>query len=87
MPWWGWPIVAVMATLTIWIRLSVVQWTYESTEAQRTIAALQQTYEQTQLEVTRLKSPKRLQELARTRFSLSPPAPQRILILEEKATP
>ena len=66
---------------TVWTRLSVVKTTYEVTQAEKALRSLRQDREQIDLRVAGLKSPRRLEVLARSRFGLSQPRSDQVIYL------
>lgn len=77
-PIWVWPLLLIFSIATVWVRLSVVQLTYDSSETQRQIQAARQAIDQTQLLVAKQFSPRRLEDLAKTRFQLRAPQSQNV---------
>jgi cell division protein FtsL len=78
-PLWVIPIVAGLAIGATWMRLGIVRTTYAINQAEREVRNLQIEREQMQLKVTALRSPRRLEALARARFGLSQPKSDRIV--------
>jgi cell division protein FtsL len=72
-PLWIFPVLIVMAIGTVWLRLYVVRTTYEINQNDRMVANLQQESEQHQLKLSELRSPRRLESLAKVRFGLVQP--------------
>jgi cell division protein FtsL len=75
-------VMALMVALaigTVWLRLSIVRTTYAIDQADRQLRALQQAREQMDLKVTALRSPRRLELIARTQFGLAPPRSDQIV--------
>lgn len=87
MPLWAFPVLIVMAIGTVWLRLSNVRTTYTIDQAERTIRNLQQTREQMELKVTGLRSPRRLEILAKTRYGLSQPKAEQVIHLRADHAP
>lgn len=81
MPLWTVPLLIVMAIGTVWLRLSIVGTTYSIDQADRSIRELQQQKEQMDLKVTALRSPRRLEILAKTRFGLAQASSDQIVHL------
>lgn len=81
-PNWIWPALLGFTILTVWARLGVVRATYDAAQADRTIRSLQQDREQIELRVAGLKSPRRLEVLARSQFGLSQPRPDQVVYLD-----
>jgi cell division protein FtsL len=78
-PFWVIPAIAALAIGTTWMRLGIVRTTYAINQAEREVKNLMIEREQMQLKVTALRSPRRLEVLARTRFGLSQPKSDRIV--------
>lgn len=64
---------------TVWLRLSFIGASYSIDQSDRVIRELQEQKEKTELRVTALRSPRRLEILARTRFGLSHPKAEQII--------
>ena len=82
MPVWVIPVLLIMAIGTVWLRLSIIKTTYAINEADKMIRELQQTLEQTRLKVTALRSPRRLESIARTKFGWTPPNAEQVIYLK-----
>lgn len=80
-PMWVVPLVIVLAIGTVWLRLSIVGTTYTISQADRKIRELHQHRQQMELKVTALRSPRRLEILAKTRFGLTQPKSEQIIHL------
>ncbi|MFN7685670.1 MAG: hypothetical protein ACK5QT_09710 [Oligoflexia bacterium] len=80
-PRWIWPVLLVFTILTVWVRLGVVRSTYEASQAEKSIRVLQQDREQIELRVAGLKSPRRLEGIARSRFGLGQPRPDQVVYM------
>jgi cell division protein FtsL len=80
-PRWVWPLILLLTVMSVWVRLGVVKSTYDVSQADRTIRNLQQEKEQIELRVAGLKSPRRLESIARARFDLSQPRPEQVIYL------
>ncbi len=90
LPWvplWVLPVLFVMAIGTVWLRLSIVRTTYEISQTDKMIRNLRQDLEQEELQVTGLRSPRRLESIARTRYGLTQPKPEQIIHLVAKPEP
>lgn len=59
-----------MAIGTVWLRLAIVRTTYEISQTDRMLRNVQQDREQEQLRVTALRSPRRLEGIARAKYGL-----------------
>lgn len=82
-PGWIFPVIVVFAFFTVWIRLTVVKTTYELNQANQTLHNLKLEKEQLELKMAQLRSPRRLEALAKQKFKLNPPSPDRIIPLRE----
>jgi|GEM_PF-512941 len=82
-PKWVAPVVLTMAVLTVWVRLSIVKTTYAIGEAGKEIRALEQAREQMDLRLTGLRSPRRLEGIARTKFGLTQPRADQVIHMKE----
>jgi cell division protein FtsL len=78
-PVWMVPVVVMLAVGTTWLRLGIVRTTYAINQTEREIRNLQIEREQMELKVTALRSPRRLEAIARTRFGLTQPKSDRIV--------
>lgn len=81
MPLWVVPALIGMAIGTVWLRLSIVRTTYSIDQDEKKIRQLQLERQQLELRVTALRSPRRLELLARTRFGLTQPKSEQIVHL------
>jgi cell division protein FtsL len=81
MPFWTIPVLILMATGTVWLRLWIVRATYGISQSEKTIHHLQQEVQQMELKVTALRSPRRLELLAKTKFNLSQPHSDQVVRL------
>jgi cell division protein FtsL len=68
-----------MAVGTVWLRLTIVRTTYEISQNDRMIRNLQQEREQQELRVTALRSPRRLESLAKVKYGLSQPKAEQVV--------
>lgn len=80
-PLWIFPVLIVMAIGTVWLRLYIVRSTYEINQTDRMIHNLQQESEQQELKLTGLRSPRRLEGIAKVKYSLYPPRADQIVHL------
>ncbi len=79
MPLWVVPVLLAMAIGTVWLRLSVVRISYSIDQMDRQLHALHQAREQMELKVTGLRSPRRLEALARGRYNMTNPQPSQVI--------
>jgi cell division protein FtsL len=82
-PLWTIPVLIAFAFATVWIRLNVVQTTYEVDQANRTLHNLKLENEKLELKVAQLRSPRRLEMIAKNKFKLSPPTPEKQIQLKD----
>jgi cell division protein FtsL len=82
MPLWVIPAIIALAIGTVWLRLTVIRTTYEINQTDRQLAVLQQEREQVHLRLANLRSPRRLETLARTKFGLSHPQSDQVVYLK-----
>jgi cell division protein FtsL len=81
-PMWVWPLLVVFSTGTVWLRLSIVDTTYMINQADGQIRRLKQELESSNLKIAELRSPKRLEVLARQKFGLRPPQADQLIYLK-----
>jgi hypothetical protein len=67
----------------VWLRLTVVHTTYELDQANKMSHNLKLTNEKLELKVAQLRSPRRLEALAKARFQLQPPTPEKLIQLKD----
>ena len=84
-PAWVIPAVVLLAVATVWLRLHIVRVAYEIDQADRMTAGLQQAREQAELKLANLRSPRRLEILARARFHMSQPQPSQVIPMHQAA--
>jgi cell division protein FtsL len=82
-PLWTIPVLIVFAFATVWLRLTVVQTTYELNQANKTLHNLKLENEKLELKVAQLRSPRRLEGIAKQKFKLSPPTPEKLIQLKD----
>ena len=87
MPLWVVPVMIALAIGTVWLRLSIVRTTYSINQAERKSRQLRQEREDLELKVTALRSPRRLESIARTRFGLSAPRADQVVHLGNRNAP
>ncbi|OFZ21890.1 MAG: hypothetical protein A2X94_03015 [Bdellovibrionales bacterium GWB1_55_8] len=84
MPLWAVACLIIMSVGTVWLRLAIVGTSYDINQADREIRELQLAREYSTVKYTGLRSPRRLELLARTRFGLSQPRPDQIIRLSQE---
>ena len=85
-PVWVWPSIAALSILTVWMRLQVVDTTYQIHQSEQQIQNAKYSDEKLELKAAQLRSPRRLETLARTKFKLAPPAPEQIIQLQAQGS-
>jgi cell division protein FtsL len=80
---WTIPVLIALSFSTVWLRLTVVHTTYELDQANKTLNNLKLEKEKLELRVAQLRSPRRLEALAREKFKLLPPTPEKLIRMKE----
>ena len=70
-----------MAIGTVWLRLSIVRTTYAINQAGHTDREMRQEREDLELKVTALRSPRRLEGIAKAKFGLGTPRSDQVIHL------
>jgi len=73
------PLAAGMAIGTVWLRLTIVDTTYAIHQLEETTRALRQEKAQAETRLASQRSPKRLEQLARTKYHLAPPRTDQVI--------
>ena len=81
-PLWVIPVLILMAIGTVWLRLSIVRTSYAINQAEKSIRRLRQDRDRAALRYESLKSPRRLEALARTKFNLTQPRSEQVVHLK-----
>ena len=81
-PVWVLPALVVFSVATVWLRLHMVRTTLSITQTDRMITNLLQERERVGLKVSALRSPRRLEVLARSRFNLNQPKAEQVVYLK-----
>ena len=81
-PLWAIPTLIAMATLTVWLRLTIVRTTYTITQTDKMISNMQHEREKASMRVSGLRSPRRLELLAHTKFNLNQPRADQVVHLK-----
>lgn len=84
MPLWALPILVIFAIGTVALRLSIVRQTYAIDQAERQIKALKQAHENMELKVAGLRSPRRLEVIARS-HGLTQPRTDQVIYMSQSA--
>lgn len=82
-PVWIVPVLLIFSIGTVWLRLFMVRTTYSINQINRTISQLRQQKELLQLKLAALRSPGKLESLARIKFGLTQPRTEQIIHLTE----
>ncbi len=80
---WTIPVLIAFSFATVWLRLTVVHTTYELDQANKTLHNLKLESEKLELRVAQLRSPRRLEAIARQKFKLSPPTPEKLIQMKD----
>ncbi len=72
-------VVVAMALLLVWVRLQTVDTGYALSAARRLTHRLEQEQRELEMEIATLTSPLRLEQVARERLGMGPPAPGQIV--------
>lgn len=83
-PLWVIPLLVVFAIGTVWLRLSIVDLTYQINDATNATRATENQREQMALRVAGQRSPRKLEAVARTKFGLSPPRAEQVIPMESR---
>jgi cell division protein FtsL len=85
-PLWIIPVITVFSVGTVWLRLKIIRTTYAIHEADRNLAKTRHERELLLLKVAALRSPKRLENLARHQFGLVQPTAQQLVYLQKNSS-
>lgn len=81
--WAVWLILAtVLLLFYVWSRVRVIQLGYESTDLGRKAAALAKEAQTLEMEIAKLESPKRLENIATQKLDLGPPSSGQIVLVK-----
>jgi len=78
-------LVAAAALFHLWIRTRVTERGYQLSRLSSTYRELIREHESLQLKAAELKSPQRIEELAREKLGMGPPAVDRVVVLSSNA--
>jgi cell division protein FtsL len=81
MPIWVVPALVFIAIGTVWLRLAIVRTTYAIDQAEHSDRMLRQEREDLELKVTALRSPRRLEGIAKAKFGLGTPRSDQVIHL------
>src|SRR5690242_6660744 len=82
-PFWVFPLLIVFSIGTVWLRLAIVRTTYRIHQVDREVESLRQQRELLQVKIAALRSPRRLESLARNRFGLSQPRIEQVIHIKK----
>lgn len=82
-PLWTIPVIIVFSIGTVWLRLAIIRTTYAINQTDREIDRSRQDREMMQIKVAALRSPRRLEVLARTKFGLSQPKMEQVVHIQK----
>jgi hypothetical protein len=80
-PIWAIVSLALFTVGSVWLRLSIIGSVYEFNQAERLLKNAEKRLETVELNLAKLKSPKNLEKLARTKYGLAAPKPEQIIHL------
>lgn len=83
-PNWIWPTLMVLSAGTVWLRLWVVQTSYEVDFINKVQRNTRLQIEKLELEIARLTSPRHLEKLAENKFDLKSPQADQVVYLEDQ---
>ncbi len=81
-PFWVVPVFLILASITVWLRLSVIRKTYELNQVNQTWTNNKKELERLNIKVAQKKSPRRLEKLARKQLELFPVEAAQVILLE-----
>lgn len=81
-PPWTIPVVLVLSVGTVWLRLSIVKTTYQVNQVDQRIRDLSREREQAELRFAALRSPRKLENLARSKFNLAQPRADQVVYVK-----
>lgn len=81
-PLWVIPAVIIFSIGTVWLRLSMIRITYQIHEMNRTLDRTRQDKEILQLKLAALRSPRRLEGLAKSKFGLGQPKMDQVVFVK-----
>jgi cell division protein FtsL len=81
-PFWTIPTLITLSIGTVWLRLAIVRTTYVINQSNQLIQSARNEREKLELKLAALKSPRRLEALARTKFGLSQPRTNQMVHLK-----
>ncbi len=82
-PIWVVPVFIAFSIGTVWLRLTIIRTSYSIHQTERIMDTARRDREDLQLKVAALRSPRRLEILARTKYGLSQPKMEQIVHLKK----
>ncbi len=82
-PLWTIPTLIFFSIGTVWLRLAIVRTTYDINQTSRMIQNSRKNRENLELKLAALRSPQRMEVLARKKFKLSQPSTEQIVHLRK----
>jgi len=83
-PVWVLPVLVAFATGTVWLRLSIVATSYEINQIGKMNRNAIREVEKLELKVAQLRSPSRLERLAKKKYKLAPPKAHQVIPMDVK---
>ncbi len=81
-PTWVFPIIIVLSVGTVWLRLNIVDTTYRINQTDIQIRRLTLDQQKLSLKLAEVRSPRRLEGLAKSKFGLRPTEASQIISLK-----
>jgi len=81
-PGWFFPLIVLFSIVTVWLRLEVVDTSYAISKTEATIRTLEEERKRSELKLSSLRSPKRLEALAKGKFNLRQPNADQVVHLK-----
>ena len=79
LPIWAIPLFVVFSVGTVWLRLAAVGASYSISRTEKMITELRNVQEKTDIRLASLKSPRRLEKIARDRMGLRPATAEQVI--------
>jgi cell division protein FtsL len=83
-PLWTVPVLIIFATGTVWLRLFIIRTTYSINHINQMMAQIRQQQDLLQVKVSALRSPRRLEVLAKTKFGFSQPKSDQVIYMKKR---
>lgn len=81
--WAVWLIlITILALFYVWSRVQVVQLGYELTAMKHDAQELSKQVSNLEMEIAQLKSPKRLEEMAKQKLGMTPPSGEQVVLIK-----